>query len=202
MQVQALHKPIPAPAIGEARIIDDYVPDAIRAAIGEMVRRPIWAFGWKSAVKNDEFGFWHARFAGGDMHSVDDCEPELLGNAAAAPVAALWRHLSGGFLAGHVPVRVYANAHTYGAEGYVHRDSEDENHFTTIYYGHDRWEANWAGETTFFSPVHGNITTAVHPSPGRLVFFRGITPHVGRSPSRKCPDLRVAVVIKTRLATP
>jgi SM-20-related protein len=202
MQVHAIQRSIPVPAVGEARIIDDYVPESIKRSINDLVRRPIWGFGWKSSVTNDDFGFWHARFAGGGTDSIENCEPELLDNVAAAPVAALWRHLSAGFLAGHVPVRVYANAHTYGVEGYIHRDSDREDHFTTIYYAHDQWEANWAGETTFFSPIHGNITMAVHPSPGRLVFFRGVTAHVGRSPSRMCPDLRVAVVIKTRLAAP
>lgn len=200
MNAQLSVNDIGLPPVGEATIIDDYVPVPMQAAIAGLMKKSIWGFGWKSAADNDDFGFWHTHFAGGDTRSLEDCEGELLANQFAGPVVSLWKHLSSGFLAGHTPIRVYANAHTYGVEGYIHTDSDRSDCFTTIYYAHERWEANWAGETAFFSPVHGNINLSVHPSPGRLVFFRGVTPHVGRSPSRKCPDLRIALVFKTRFS--
>lgn len=166
-----------------------------------LVRRPIWAYGWKSVKEEDRFGFWHAHFAGGDKSSRENCLEELAGNSAAAPIHELWECLSASILAGHEPIRVYANAHTYGVEGYVHTDSSDEaNYFTTVYYAHDIWHPNWSGETMFVVPETGEITKAIYPAPGRAIMFNGATPHVARSPSRDCPELRATIVFKTQLA--
>ena len=173
--------PRQAPKIGSVAVFDDLVDDALRADILRLVRRPIWAYGWKSVKEHDRYGFWHAQFAGGDERSRHNCEDDLSRNLQAEPIHRLWNLLKGSLLRGHEPVRVYANAHTYGVEGYVHTDSD----------------VNWAGETVFFCASTGDITHAVPPKPGRLVTFCGATPHVARSASRECPELRVSVVIKT-----
>lgn len=189
------------PAHGEVLVLEDSVPLALRREILGLVRRPIWAYGWKSVKDHDRYGFWHAHFAGGGEDDQLSCEPALAANVQAQPIHRLWRLLASGILEGHVPVRVYANGHTYGVEGYIHTDSEEEDAFTTIYYAHAAWDANWAGETVFF-PQGGGAGKAVLPEPGRVIVFRGATPHVARSASRECPELRVSVVIKTRLARP
>jgi len=189
------------PELGDVAVFDDFVPEVVQRNVLRLVRRPIWAYGWKSIKQTDRYGFWHAHFAGGDEQNQDDCSLELGANANAAPIHALWQHLSSSCLRGHIPVRVYANAHTYGVEGYVHVDSTDEvNHFTTIYYAHGAWDNNWAGETLFYSSDASDITRAVYPKPGRIAVFRGATPHVARAVSRECPELRISVVFKTRLA--
>jgi SM-20-related protein len=199
MTLLAQHDLIRTPALGEVDVFDDLVPETLRRDILRMVRRPIWAYGWKSVKEHDRYGFWHAHFAGGDEASRDDCEAALAANAGAAPINALWQLLSGTILKGHVPLRVYANGHTYGVEGYVHTDSEADDYFTTIYYAHGVWDANWAGETVFLAGDPGDIVRAVLPAPGRLVMFCGATPHAARGVSRECPELRISVVIKTRL---
>ena len=177
--------------------VDGLVPTGLRADLQKLVRGAIWAYGWKSVKDRDPFPFWHAHFAGDDDFS--SCEAELLSNEQAKPVSALWRLLASGPLEGHTLVRAYANGHTYGGEGYIHVDSTDARYFTTIYYAHPAWEADWAGETVFFSN-DAATSTAVIPSPGRLVMFRGDIPHVARSASRSCPELRVSVVLKTLTA--
>ena len=187
-----------APALGQVDVFEDLVPEELRRRILRLVRRPIWAYGWKSVREHDRYSFWHAHFAGGDEATSENCEEALAANTAAAPIYDLWRHLSETTLQGHVPLRVYANGHTYGVEGYIHTDHEDEKFFTTIYYAHGVWDANWAGETVFFSES-GEICRAVLPEPGRVITFCGATPHAARSVSRECPELRVSVVIKTRL---
>lgn len=191
--------PIAAPKIDQVLIHDDLVAEPLRRDLLRLVRRPIWAYGWKSVRDHDRYGFWHAHFAGGDEETQSSCAAQLAANAAAAPVQALWQVLAGGLLQGHEPLRVYANGHTYGVEGYVHTDSEREDHYTAIYYAHPVWDANWSGETVFLSRRSGQITTAVLPEPGRVVLFAGATPHVARSPSRECPELRISIVFKTRL---
>jgi SM-20-related protein len=187
-------------ALGEVTVLDDVVPLALQRELLALVRRPIWAYGWKSLRNRDRFCFWHAHFAGGEEDHRTSCEAELAANAQAAPVHALWKLLSQGILRGHEPIRVYANGHTYGVEGYVHTDSTDaQNYFTTLYYAHPQWHPDWAGETVFFAPGSEDISAAVFPKPGRVIQFRGATAHAGRSPSRECPDLRVCIVIKTQL---
>lgn len=188
------------PALGEVLVVDDLVAEPLQHALIRLVRRPIWAFGWKSVKENDRFGFWHAHFAGGNKDSRGNCLDELASNAAIAPVHDLWQCLSRSLLAGHEPIRIYANAHTYGIEGYVHTDSSDEdNYFTTVYYAHHAWHANWAGETVFVRPETGDTIHSIHPRPGRVVMFRGATPHAARSPSRDCPEVRITIVVKTQL---
>jgi len=183
-----------------AAIFDDLVPKQLRLDLLRVVRLPIWAYGWKSVKNYDKYGFWHAHFAGDDASSPSDCRSELTENLRAAPINELWLLLSKTILTGHIPIRVYANGHTYGVEGYIHTDSDDPDHFTTIYYSHGVWDSNWAGETVFFSDESGDITQAVVPKPGRVIMFRSSIPHAARSVSRECPELRISLVIKTRLA--
>ncbi|MBN6150789.1 hypothetical protein JR065_10585 [Xanthomonas sp. AmX2] len=189
------------PALGGVNVVDDLVPDALQTEVLRLVRRPIWAYGWKSVKEHDRFGFWHAHFAGGDKSSRAGCLDELASNAQAQPIYELWKCLADTVLAGQEPIRVYANAHTYGVEGYVHTDSSDkDDYLTVVYYAHGVWHPNWSGETVFVVPETGDITHAVYPRPGRVAVFRGATPHVARSPSRECPELRITVVFKTQVA--
>ncbi len=180
---------------------DDLVPASLRQRLNDLVRRPIWQYGWRSNTRRDRFCFWHASFAGGGIESRTNCEAELAGNAGAAPVYELWKLLSGGPLKGHEPLRVYANSHTYGVEGYVHTDNDDtENYFSTIYYAHRIWHKNWCGETLFFARDGHEIVKAVYPRPGRVVSFPGAIPHAAHAPSRECAELRISIVIKTQKA--
>ncbi|WP_413297866.1 2OG-Fe(II) oxygenase [Brevundimonas phoenicis] len=107
--------------------------------------------------------------------------------------------LQAGPLEGHAPVRVYANGHTFGGDGHLHRDHTAPGHFTTIYYAHQEWRPNWAGETVFFNEAGDEIVKAVYPKPGRLAHFPGRIQHAARSPSCECPALRSVVVFKSRL---
>jgi SM-20-related protein len=185
----------------EISVQDDAVPFELQQQLADLIRQPIWGYGWRSNTSHDRYCFWHAHFAGGDGKSRRDCSGELENNQGAAPVLALWKFLSAGMLRGHQPLRVYANSHTYGIEGYVHTDSTDEeNYFTTIYYAHQVWRRNWSGEILFFERDSEEIVKAVYPRPGRLVSFRGSTPHMAHAPSRECPELRVSIVIKTQLS--
>ena len=189
------------PYADEILIDDRLVPRDLRGRIAELIKQPIWQYGWQSSGRRDRFCFWHVHFAGGDGRSRRNCEAELILRLQFAPIIHLWQLLKAGPLAGHVPLRAYANAHTFGVEGYVHTDSTDEeNYFTTIYYAHPVWHQNWAGETVFYARDQSDIIGSAYPKPGRVVMFRGAVPHCARPPSRDCAELRVTVVIKTMLA--
>lgn len=180
---------------------DDLVPRDLRRRLSALIQEPIWKYGWKSSSRRDRYCFWHAHFAGGDGDSRRNCEAELAARPVCKPVYDLWEVLKAGPLAGHVPLRVYANSHTFGVEGYVHTDNRDtENYFSTIYYAHPVWHQNWAGDTVFYTRDQSDIVTSVYPKPGRTITFHGALPHCARAPSRDCTELRVSIVIKTQVA--
>ncbi|AJW98260.1 2OG-Fe(II) oxygenase [Burkholderia gladioli pv. gladioli] len=178
----------------------DLVPIRLQERIAQFTHGPIWQYGKRSSKAHDRYAFWCAHFAGGNAASRVSCEPELAENRSATAIYELWNVLKAGPLAGHEPLRVYANAHTYGVEGYVHTDSDDaENYFSTIYYAHPVWHRNWGGETVFYSRTEANaIIDTVYPEPGMAVTFPGAIPHCAKGPTRDCIDLRVTVVIKTQ----
>lgn len=182
----------------EIVIVDDLVDEPLRNRLNALMRSPIWAYGWRSNLNDGKFCYWHSHFAG-TLEGRTDCEAEFQDEPLLAPIHHLWKTLEGGILKGHEPLRVYANAHTFGVEGYVHRDHSDtENYFSTIYYGHAKWDKDWAGETVFFTESGEDIVSSVYPKPGRVVSFRGAIPHCARAPSRDCPELRVSIVFKTQ----
>ncbi|MNQ87347.1 hypothetical protein D3C85_1025660 [compost metagenome] len=147
----------------------------------------------------DRHFFWHAHFAGHGITNCTSCLDELNSRADISPISRLWSFLADTILVGHEPIRVYANAHTYGAEGYCHTDNlDDENYFSTIFYAHAEWESNWGGELLFYNG-DGDIIKAVSAKPGRIVSFPGSIMHKVGSPSRICNRLRVSYVFKTQL---
>lgn len=180
---------------------DDAVPKTLQIRISGLMDVNIWRYGWKATQDQTAYGFWHSHFGGDDREGAEtDCEHDLIGRQIVAPVLELWRMLKTGPLKGHSLVRVYANAHTFGGDGHLHKDNTTPGHYTTIYYAHPEWEANWAGETVFFDEDRQSIEKAVHPKPGRFVHFPGKLLHAARSPSRECPALRSVIVFKTQIA--
>lgn len=133
------------------------------------------------------------------MNDRNSCVDELMNLDSVSPILNLWRTLHDGILKGHQPLRLYGNAHTYGTEGYCHKDNDDtENYFTTIYYGHPQWNCNWGGELLFFDE-NDEVIDSVVAKPGRIIHFHGAIKHKVSSVSRECPALRVSYVIKTQL---
>lgn len=179
---------------------DDAVPQVLQVRLTGLMDMNIWRYGWRATAEQSAYGFWHSHFAGDDDNGVQSCEHDLLGRPLIAPVLELWRMLEAGPLKGHIPVRVYANGHTFGGDGHLHTDHSAPDHFTTIYYAHAQWGPNWAGETVFFSEGRDDVIASVFPRPGRLAHFPGSIPHAARSPGRDCPALRAVIVFKTRLA--
>lgn len=189
-----------APEGTEVLVHDDVVDDALRLRLTRFLQGPIWQYGWRSNARKDRFCYWHAAFAGGDGESRIDCEPELMSKPGLECIQDLWRALKSGPLRGHVPLRIYANSHTYGVEGSTHTDNSDkENYFSSVYYAHAVWHRNWSGETLFFEPGGQEVVKAVYPRPGRLITFRGCVPHRAQAPTRDCAELRISIAIKTQL---
>ena len=133
-----------------------------------------------------------------DNAEAVDCaafESELAG--AAPVVSTLWKGLSEGLMRGHGLTRCYANGYPFGAEAGLHQDCMVEGHSTAIYFPHLDWNANYAGETVFFTADGSEIIKSVYPRPNRLVIFPGIIPHVARPITSRCPHLRITLMFKT-----
>jgi SM-20-related protein len=185
----------------EILVFDRLIPKSLRMRIETLLRGPIWQYGWKSDSERDAYAYWHVAVSGGDDRSRTSCEKDLGANHDFSAIGDLWHCLKDGHLKGHEPLRVYANGHTFGSEGYIHVDNADpHNYFTTLYYAHSEWHENWAGELVLYNLKRDATIGVVFPKPGRVVTFHGNLPHVARAPSRACPALRMSVVIKTQIA--
>lgn len=183
------------------RIFDNLLPDELKLQLQTLVKRPIWAHGWKSNSEKDRYSFWHTHFAGGDLNSRMSCLEQLRNNPNVHAVMQLWDTLSKTILIGHEPLRAYGNAHTYGTEGYIHVDNRDtENYFSTIVYTNETWKAPWGGETMFYTLNEKDIIKACAAVPFRVVTFPGHIPHKANAPARDCAELRTAIVFKSHLA--
>jgi SM-20-related protein len=188
------------PSIADIAIHDDLLDLPMQQAVLGFLRGPGWSHGAFSDPSPDASRYWYKHFAGyaksgQETHAPDQIEAEL---AATAPlVAEVWRRLRAGILSGHALTRCYANGYPFGSEGGVHLDSNIVSHFTAIYYPHQEWRPNFAGETVFFNADQSDIIASVYPKPNRLVVFPGVIPHVARGVSRTCPEMRITLMFKT-----
>jgi len=156
-----------------------------------------WTFGWQSDRAGDTpFGHWNHDFLRTAGTNQENVESSLEDDERLAPLANLWARIKKNLTPGHRLVRCYANAHTFGVEGYPHLDSRAPGNYTVIVYLNPVWKPEWAGETVFFNDM-GDIFKSVLPRPGRVAVFDGRILHAGRAVSRLCPALRVTLMFKT-----
>ena len=142
-----------------------------------------WRFGHGS-VEGGAARFWRMEL------SSDPAFLEIWENARARCEA-----LSG------VPLRVtqlYANGHTYGMGGSLHRDDGRPGAYTLLYYPNPEWQEEWDGQTLFYDEA-GEIALSVRIRPNRAVYFDSRVWHRGTAPSRLCTGLRVSVAYKLEM---
>jgi Rps23 Pro-64 3,4-dihydroxylase Tpa1-like proline 4-hydroxylase len=176
---------------------DDFLPAAQLETVQQFFQSKVfWTFGWQSDRENVPFSHWNHDFLKTHRANQDNSEDQLLSDPELAPISDLWRKLKAEHLQGHALVRCYANAHTFGVEGYPHVDSRKPGNYTTIVYINPIWKPEWAGETVFLNDA-GDIFQAVLPKPGRITIFDGRVTHAARGLSRICPAMRVTLMFKT-----
>lgn len=171
------------------RRYDDKIPkEMLDAAIEEIDSRN-WKYGWKSSQMLG-FGHWNV------ILSDSKIEREEVYHEVPQSIRDLWDFIQPRFMpTTPVLVRAYANAHTYGVEGYIHRDSKFPEDQTCVIYVEKDWKAEWAGETVFLDDDN-EIIKAILPKYGRMSIFPGSIKHVGRGVSRICPTIRRVIVLK------
>lgn len=104
--------------------------------------------------------------------------------------------------AGQMPLeayRIYTNAVMFGDVAFPHRDSDDDDSVTALFYPNPEWVPEYGGETIFYDDT-GEIADAVAPAPGRLCIFHGCIQHKGSPPSRLFWGGRYTTAIKFQRA--
>ena len=161
------------------------LPPELFKAVSHTVENAGWKYGWRSN-KGMGYAHWNHDFGGGTPENGLDVSAALSG-----PIADAWNHLRP---ANSVLLRCYANAHTYGCEGYPHTDSSRPIDQTIVLYTVRQWRREWGGETVLYDGdriVHSEL-----PKPNGGVIFPGAMLHAARGVSRICPDLRTTLMFK------
>lgn len=164
-------------------VYDNLVSRKLIDEIFESIHQPAYKFGQKSNP-GDMFGFWIAHITEEVLTSVK-------------PLNALMRIVDDNVTKGQFDIaRIYVNAYNYGDCPTVHTDHDSEGFFTLLYYANPVWHVDWSGETVFYNQARDDIIRAVHPTPGRMVFFDSRIPHTARTPSRVCDFIRYTIAAK------
>ncbi|HYS76002.1 MAG TPA: 2OG-Fe(II) oxygenase [Burkholderiales bacterium] len=172
-------------------------PDRLRAAQDYFASSVRWQYGWPQGTK-DPFSHWSMDFLKSRLDNQEDLEDKLYANEEFKPLADIWDILKSGPMHGHHLVRCYANAHTFGVEGYLHTDSPKPNNYTAVIYLNPVWKPDWAGELILFDEARDSFY-AVLPKPGRVALIPGDVLHAARAVSRSCPAIRVSLAFKSRI---
>lgn len=180
----------------EIKFVKNVLPEELYEQLWKKYKNPSLTYGWKSNEQRDDHGHWNVDIAKFGVHNTLDVSkliPEL--------DQKVWQHLRSTYemLKDTVLIRCYINGHTFGVEGYFHRDSGRQDETTIVMYLTDGWSLDWAGETVFANEEDvPEIVSAVLPAKNAAVMFNSNIRHCGRAVSRKCNGIRLVYVMKTR----
>jgi len=180
-------------AIREIKVVkvDSVFESDLFERLSVFVKTIGWEYGWRSN-QNMGFGHWNYDFAKVVKENGEDVSSKISGVLLEA-----WEFLKENRFPNSVLLRCYANAHTYGIEGYPHTDSIRDCDETVVIYMNKVWKREWGGETIIYGDNDNNsIVHAELPSQNRAIIFPGRVWHVARSVTRICPELRVTLIFK------
>jgi hypothetical protein len=170
------------------RKFNNFLPAELAQSLIDDIANSGFTYGWRSS-KTTGFGHWNKDFSFGDVENGIDTSDKLSGSVLAA-----WNYIQEHYFPNTSLLRCYANAHTYGVEGYPHTDSSRETDHTVVVYLAPAWKREWGGETMFYK---GNdIIHAELPAFNKAVSFPSIVAHQARSVTRICPVARITLMFK------
>lgn len=168
--------------------VRNFLSESLASRVSNVVDNLRWSYGWKSS-NTTGYAHWNYDFTGGETYNGLDVSNRLNG-----PVLEAWNFIQSSYLQNHILVRCYANAHTYGVEGYPHTDSKRSYDTTVVLYMNKDWKREWGGETVIYN---GNdITTASVPEFNKALIFKGNEWHCARGVTRICPVQRKTLMFK------
>lgn len=173
-------------------LIDDFFAEDIYLRLLSFTDRcPMYPCA-KSNPETDPHGHWLTILSGTDRFNLEDATEKLPVDLKPAwlEVQKIIKHKS--------LVTSYLNGHTYGTDGYFHRDWNEDNYTTVIVYLlNDEWDPDWAGETVFIDDDK-NIRASIFPRRNRIVVFPSNLNHCARGVSRKFNGVRKTLMFKTK----
>jgi hypothetical protein len=96
----------------------------------------------------------------------------------------------------HKMDRWYANSHTFGQEGPIHRD---DGSLTCLYYPTKDWIIDWEGGTSFYNEDIDDCIKYASYKFNRMIIFDSNIPHRAMPVARNAYTLRTSVVFKTSM---
>jgi hypothetical protein len=174
--------------MNQIKQIKQCLPVELIDIVEEYVRNSDWKYGWRSN-KTVGFSHWNQDFGRGGTENTLDISGNL-----SEPLVTVWNHLRTQHFPNSILIRCYANAHTFGVEGYPHTDSSRDQDSTVVLYLNKTWRREWGGETMVYN--QDSIAHAELPKYNTALVFPGNQWHVAKPVSRICPELRVTLMFK------
>ena len=168
--------------------IDNVLPQELVDKLHDQLSNQSWKYGWHS---NNNIGYshWNHSYVKAGAENGLDMSDELTGELKRA-----WDYISTLYCKDHILLRCYSNAHTYGVEGYPHKDSVRPQDKTILIYMNKVWLKEYSGETVVYDG--DTIIASQLPKYNTGLMFNGNQTHAARPPSRICPELRITLMFK------
>jgi SM-20-related protein len=179
----------------EIEVVDNFFSKELYDEFIKIYDNVPMRYGWLANPKSDKHGHWNYSLIHSQAANLADFSSKLPDETSKK----MWNYVQEYLKEECVLLRCYINSHTYGVEGYFHKDTWQENETTAVLYMNSEWHPNWAGETVFMDNLESSkITQSVLPKSNRMVLFPSEMQHCARGVSRKCIVLRKTFMFKFR----
>lgn len=92
------------------------------------------------------------------------------------------------------PERVIINMYNHGDSSWLHKDGDEDYHWTAILFMNEYWDVNWGGD--FVLVKDNEVYKCTAPTPGKFVLFKGNILHGARPVSREAQFPRIGLAIQ------
>ena len=174
----------------EIRVFDNLLTDEMMQVCHKLLDRPKWSFDGGGSHSR----FWHMNNLEEDWFFKD----------------SMYKYVKMCLFGVVMPEveddddvkvkRIYANGQTATQSGVLHRDDDNPNAWTFMYYSTPNWKPIFAGNTQFFSDDDrkgkNNLIKTVQYVSNRAVVFPSRLFHMAEAPARQYGGLRTTVAYK------
>jgi SM-20-related protein len=180
----------------EIRAYNNFLPEDLYGELFEAYNNQTLSYGWKSNRETDPHGHLNHDIARASQHST-----YCVYNKINDIDRKVWDYIKENYpgFEDNILIRNYINVHTFGLDGYFHRDSRRQDETTIVIYLLNDWNYDWGGETVFINEADPpEIVKAVLPAKNSAVCFNANIRHCGRGVTRTCYLKRTVYVLKSR----